>query len=315
MEPTFTPTFQDNQPNQGPTLADALSAIGQESFHAADLKGLSDLSRDQALELARSWPNFHEEVRIRVVQQLDDLAEESVEVSFGRALRVALDDASPAVRQLAINALWEDTSSDLRERLLSLVVDDESQDVRAAAAQGLARFADAALAYESDPSIQERIWSRLYELAQDESEPYIVRRRALESVAVFGRQPEVFRLIRDAYDADDPGFHAGALYAMGRTLDHRWLDILVRELESEDAEMRYEAARATGELGDVRAIPGLAAAAIDEDAEVRQEAIMALGRIGGNGAERVLRRLAEVASDTDQEAIADALGDALDELA
>jgi HEAT repeat protein len=102
---------------------------------------------------------------------------------------------------------------------------------------------------------------------------------------------------------------------MGKTLDDRWVDILLTELESEDAEMRYEAARALGEIGDVLALPGLAAAAIDEDAEVRQEAIMALGLIGGQGPERVLRRLAESANAADLQAIADALGEEADELA
>ena len=57
------------------------------------------------------------------------------------------------------------------------------------------------------------------------------------------------------------------------------------------------------------------AAAIDEDSEVRQEAIMALGLIGGQGPERILRRLAESATAADLQAIADALGEAADELA
>jgi HEAT repeat protein len=315
MEPTSTPTFQDSLPKPVPTLADALDSIGQGSPHVLALKGLSDLSRDQTAEFARHWIEFTEETRVRVVQQLEELAEDSVELTFGRALRVALDDPSPAVRQLAVDALWEDMSSDLGERLLDLVETDDSQDVRAAAAQGLAKFANAVQADDADPVLRNRIWTRLYETASDESQPYMVRRRALESVAVFGDQPEVEQLITDAYAADDAGYHAGALYAMGRTLDERWLDILIAELESDDAEMRYEAARALGEIGDVRALRGLSAAAIDEDAEVRQEAIMALGLIGGRGAEEILRRLAKSASPADLQAIADALGEAVDELA
>jgi HEAT repeat protein len=251
---------------------------------------------------------------MQVVLQLDELAEESVELTFGRALRIAIDDSSPAVRQLAIPTLWEDMSSDLRERLLEMIVTDDSQDVRAAAAQGLAKFANAFQADDADAVIRNQIWSRLYETAEDDAQPYIVRRRALESVAVFGSRPEVIQLITEAYGADDPGYHASALYAMGKTLDDRWVDILMNELESEDAEMRYEAARALGEIGDIRALPGLAEAAIDEDAEVRQEAIMALGLIGGQGPERILRRLAESANAADLQAIAEALGEAADEL-
>jgi HEAT repeat protein len=314
MEPTSTPTFQDTPRSEEPTLTDALNTIGQGLFHFHDLRGLSDLSRADANELARHWALFPEESRVRAVRIMDELAEETVALNFGRALRVALDDSSPAVRQLAIDALWEDQSSDLCDRLMQVLTSDESQDVRAAAAQGLARFAEEAVSEDRKSELAADLWNLLYHVAIDESEPFLVRRRALESVAVYGSRPEIVDLIRDAYDADDPGFHSAALYAMGRTQDNRWLDTLVEELDSEDAEMRYEAARATGEIGDARAIPGLAGAAIDEDSEVRQEAIIALGRIGGKAAERVLRRIAETASEADQEAIAEALGEATDEI-
>jgi hypothetical protein len=314
MEPTFTLTSLDTPPKDEPTLADALLTIGQGTFHLRELRGLSDLSRSDAAGLARSWPEIPEESRIRTVQLMDELAEETVELNFGRALRVALDDHSTAVRQLAIDALWEDYSVDLYQRFLSILSSDESQDVRAAAAQGLGRFADTAIVGELSSELADELWSALLALAENQSEPFVVRRRALESIAAFGSRPEVINLIRSAYDADDAGFHAAALYAMGRTVDPRWLEILIEELESEDAEMRYEAARATGELADVRAIPGLAKAAIDEDNEVRQEAIISLGRIGGKAAERALRTLAEDASETDQEAIAEALGEIVDEM-
>jgi HEAT repeat protein len=314
MEPTFTLTSLDTPPKDEPTLADALTTIGQGTFHLRELRGLSDLSRADVAVLARSWTEFPEEARIRTVQLMDELAEETVELNFGRVLRVALEDSSPAVRQLAIDALWEDDSIEFCQRLLSILSSEDSQDVRSAAAQGLARFADAAIVGELSSDLADKLWNALLVTAENESEPYVVRRRALESIAAFGSRPEVVDLIRNAYDADDAGFHAAALYAMGRTLDPRWLDILIEELESEDAEMRYEAARATGELGDVRAIPGLAKVAIDEDNEVRQEAIISLGRIGGKAAERELRRLAEDANETDQEAIAEALGEIVDEM-
>jgi HEAT repeat protein len=314
MEPTFTPTSLDTPPKDEPTLADALLTIGLGTFHLRDLRGLSDLSRADVTVLSRSWPEIPDEARIRAVQLMDELAEETVELNFGRALRVALDDPSPAVRQLAIDALWEDESVELYQRLLSILSSDESQDVRAAAAQGLGKFADAAIVGDLDSDLADELWYALLATAENESEPFVVRRRVLESIAAFGSRPEVIDLIRNAYDADDAGFHGAALYAMGRTVDPRWLDILIEELESDDAEMRYEAARATGELGDVRAIPGLAKAAIDEDNEVRQEAIISLGRIGGKAAERELRRLAEDASEVDQEAIAEALGEIIDEM-
>jgi HEAT repeat protein len=75
---------------------------------------------------------------------------------------------------------------------------------------------------------------------------------------------------------------------MGRNCDARWLSTLVRELKSDDAEMRYEAATACGSLGDEAAVPHLLPLFKDDDAEVQEAAVQALGQIGGQEAKRAL---------------------------
>jgi HEAT repeat protein len=311
MDQMPTPTSQEQPPNTDPTPADAIAAIGRGDFTSRDLTPLSDLRRADATALARVWPSFPEADRERVVRLLAELAESNVQYVFGRALRIALADTSPVIRQLAIAALWEDEGEDLISTLLDFVDSDPSQDVRSEAAQGLSRFADLAAEEEIESDLADRLRSTLLDVASDPDEPYIVRRRALESVAVFGDQPEIVELIREAYDADDAGLRAGALYAMGRTLDSGWLDAVVHEFGSPDAEMRYEAARAAGELADDHAVPGLVRLATDEDIEVRQTAIAALGKIGGTSSVNALRRLATRVAAADRDAVEDAIEEAL----
>src|SRR3954453_6225142 len=161
MEPTFTPMSQATQPKEQPTLVDALETIGQGAFHASLFRGLSDLDRSDLVEFERQWPNFPETSRIRAIQVMDELAEENVDLNFSRALRACLDDPSPAVRQLAIDALWEDESTELVDRFLSILDFDESQDVRAAAAQALGKFADQASIGDLPPELGERLWTTL----------------------------------------------------------------------------------------------------------------------------------------------------------
>jgi hypothetical protein len=311
MDPMPTPTFPEQPRNRDATPADAIAAIGRGDFAPRDLIPLSDLGRADAAAFGRAWPTFPDHVRERVVRQLIELAENNVQYVFGRALRVALNDASAVVRQLAVAGLWEDEGSDILPTLLDLLVADPSQDVRAEAAQGLQRFAELAASDELDPVSATRLRETLTAIAGDPEEPYIVRRRALESVAVMDRSPEIVALIRTAYDADDAGLRAGAVYAMGRSLDPGWLDAIVREFDSQDAEMRYEAARASGEIGDDRVIPGLTRIAREDDLEVRQAAIGALGSIGGVASINALRRLAQTARAADVEAIDEALDEAL----
>jgi HEAT repeat protein len=305
------PTSQARPRKDEGTVSDAISALQRADFHAQDLVPLSDMGRADVRTFASAWSSVPLEARISAIRQMAEMAEDRVELGFGRALRIALDDPSPIVRQLAIDALWEDEGTDLielhRERLRS----DDSLDVRAAAAQGLGRFAEQASLGQLDETASEQLLDDLLAFAGDGRAAHLVRRRALESVAAFGARPEIVDLIREAYEDDDPSLRAGALFAMGRSLDRRWLDLLLAELSSPDAEMRFEAARACGELGDASAVEGLVLCAQDRDADVRQAAIAALGRIASGSAVRSLRSLAETARPADRVAIEAALDEAM----
>lgn len=306
-----TPTSQEPPPKPESTPADALAAIGRGDFTTDELTPLADLGRADLATFRRAWPAFPVESRERAVRAFAEIAENDVRYQFGRALRVALDDPSAVIRQRAVAALWEDEGRDVLESLLDLAVRDPSQDVRAEAAQGLGRFADLAAAEELDDETTDRLRDALVSLVDDPDSPYIVRRRALESVSVFGADADIVDLIRTAYDSEDAGLKAAAVYSMGRSLDPGWLETLVYEFDSPDAEMRYEAARAAGEIGDHRVVLGLIELASDIDAEVRLAAIGSLGKVGGTAAVQALRRLAKVASQVDVEAIEEALDEAL----
>jgi HEAT repeat protein len=82
-------------------------------------------------------------------------------------------------------------------------------------------------------------------------------------------------------------------------------------MQSDDAEMRFEAATAAGSIGDDEAIPHLGELAGDEDAEVQEAAIGALGLIGGPQARSALHSIAAEYSDPRMlEAVTDALSEA-----
>jgi HEAT repeat protein len=97
---------------------------------------------------------------------------------------------------------------------------------------------------------------------------------------------------------------------MGRSCRERWLPTLIRELESDDPEMRYEAAMALGSMADRRATMRLAPLLHDEDQEVREAAIGALGQIGGREAKALLRQLLADPSPAVQAAAAAAVAEA-----
>jgi HEAT repeat protein len=288
-------------------LGEALGEIRAGDLSPRQLSRMSDLSRQDARELAAAWPTIPEETRADLVRRCDELSEERIDLNFGRVLRVAMEDPSAVVRQLAIGGLWEDESSDLLARLRALFDHDASPDVRAEAAAALGRFAGRGAAGSLDEATATGLREDLLRATGEDEPSYTVRRRAMESLGAFGNDPRVAASIADAYDSGDHGLQCSAVYAMGRSLDARWLPNILTELESPEPELRFEAARAAAALGSPDALPALLVAARDEDVEVRHAAIGAIGQIGGRGAARALERLAEEAGEADLELIEAAL--------
>jgi HEAT repeat protein len=320
MDTMPTPTYLEPLPDdddaadaaasaERPPLAETLAALAGGPVRPVDVANLSDLDRADGKTFRAAWRTFDEPTRAAIVRAMDELAEDRVELNFGRVLRVALDDPSPVVRQLAVAALWEDERSDVRDRLRRLLAADESEDVRAEAAKGLGRFAELA-AEGAIEDVDDGVRGDLLAAAVDPAEAYSVRRRALEAAGAFGADERVRAAIDDFYDSGDQGFRSSALFAMGKSCDGRWLGRLIDELESDEAELRFEAANACGVIGDPDAIPGLVRLADDEDAEVRHAAIDAIGRIGGQAAVRALQTIATNADPADAEEVEEALAEA-----
>ena len=85
---------------------------------------------------------------------------------------------------------------------------------------------------------------------------------------------------------------------------------MLKELKNSDAEIRYEAVTACGEIADEDIMQYLIPAANDEDIDVQLAVIQALGKIGGNEAKLYLQKHA----DEPNEALRDAIETALKEI-
>ncbi len=95
-------------------------------------------------------------------------------------------------------------------------------------------------------------------------------------------------VIAAAYAHEDAEMRASAVSAMGRSADKYWRDMATSELDSSDPRMRFEAARAVGELEVRNAVPRLIELLGDADREVQGAAVAALGQIGGKPARQAL---------------------------
>lgn len=297
---------QDNKPFSA-VLTDLFTG---ERVSIPLLYRLSDLTAAQMDELRARWPQADEERRRVVMRHLADLCEENFQVDFGPIFSFGLQDSSPAVRMAALDGLWDTEQTAYIGPITALMQTDENTEVRALAAATLGHYILLAEWGQLPRAATTRVVEALLAQYDAADTPHSVRRAVLESLGA-ATHPRVSSLIEDAYDSGDLGQQLSAVFAMGRSADHRWLPTVIDEMSSPLVEMRVEAARAAGGIGDSDALERLEELTTDEDLEVRLAAVHALGQIGGDIAQRILQRIGD---DPDAEELHDAVDEALEEM-
>jgi HEAT repeat protein len=281
-----------------------------ERLNTRYLYSLSSMTREQLAYFQEVLPRIRTERRRLVIKALVELTEVSFEVNFDPIFLVALGDDDSEVRATAIEGLWENEDQALIGPLVHLLRADEASGVRAAAAMALARFVLLGELEKIDRAPSMLAEEALLETLRSAEEDLEVRRRAVEAIAYSG-EAGVRQIIEAAYYDEDEKMQSSALFAMGRSADPYWRKLLVQELDNPNPELRFEAARACGELENGLAVSRLVQMSMsDPDREVQQAAVSALGRIG----DREAREALETFYESEDEVLSVAAAEALDEM-
>ena len=293
------------------SFKDILKQIAtEEELHTSHLYILSKMNQESLGVFQTEWPNIEIQRRRDIMQELVEISEVNFEVYFDPVFLLGLGDEDAEVRAAAINGLWENEAPALIGPLVHLLKTDTEAQVRATAASALGKYIYLRELEELDPDhalIAEQALLETIHLAAEDIE---VRRRAVEAIAYSG-EPGIIDIIENAYYDDDEKMQVSAIFAMGRNADKRWRPRVIDELDNPNNEIRFEAARACGELEAREAVSKLVfLIEEDPDLEVQEMAIWAIGRIGGPQARDAL----ESCLDSEVDAIALAAEEALDEL-
>jgi HEAT repeat protein len=282
----------------------------EERLITQHLYALSDMTHEQFERFRQVWPAIEPGRRRSVMRSLVELAEHSFEVNFDPIFLLALADEDSEVRAAAIDGLWENEDQALIGPLVHLLRTDESPAVRAAATIGLGRFVLLGELEEIDRAPAMLAEEALLETIRHAEEDLEVRRRAVEAIA-YSDEAGVREILEAAYYDEDEKMQASALFAMGRSADPYWSKLLLKELDNPNPEIRFEAARACGELEASSAVSRLARMAFDDpDREVQEAAVWALGHIGGREARQAL----EACYESDDEFLSQIAADVLDDM-
>jgi len=305
--------YDETLENQRPDIQTTVGALTQDPdgpISSTVFYGLANLSDDELAQLDAVWQSLDPAYRRKVMRRLVDVSEVNIELDYNTLGHYALDDNDPGVRDAAVELLFDDMSVGLMDRLIDMSQWDEAPRVRAAASIALGRFIQAGEFEELPERDASRAQDAMVTVWTNDNEDIEVRRRALEAISN-GTHEIVEEAIKDAYQSLEHSLQVSAIYAMGRSADQQWAPIVIRELDSDDDEKVFEAARAAGELELEDALAGLVRLANGVDREIAEVSIWSLGEIGGRDAMRaldVLGRRAEEAGDAElMEVIEDAV--------
>ncbi len=257
----------------------------------------SDIDEDDLGLLESLWPEVWVERRRGLLEDMESMAENDTLLNFDPVAVMCLEDADPVSRATAIRLLWQSQNEDLVPLLIKRLEQDRESIVRAAAATALGMFVYMGELEEIKASTYKQVLECLI-AAHLDSKDTLVCRRALESLG-YASHPEVPGFIDRAYESDDEEWLQSALFAMGRSYDHRYTDLVLRMFDHPDAVVRYEAVRAAGELEAEQArepLIDLLEEGTDDD-DIYFAAIWSLSKIGGEGVRELIEFALEDSED------------------
>ena len=300
--------FQEEQRSAFDSVIDTLSERAPADLNDDDFEDLSDLSRGAAARLIERWMDIPYPVRLALVREMVNRFETDIEHHYDRALVAALYDEEVEVKLGAFEGLTDTTEQMLLRYLLDHLRSEPVATVRAAGARVVAQFVLEAELEQLPKEQIDQLRDLVLGMAEEDPDSE-VRLQMLEAAGYFAKDPEVIDAIEQVWASGSHDSQVSALRAMGRQCDPRWLDVVLSQFQSDEPELRFEAARAAAFLGNQSIVPQLMTLTDDEDVEVQMAAIASLGAIGGETAINTLRALEQ----SESVAISDAAGAAVEE--
>jgi HEAT repeat protein len=232
------------------------------------------------------------------MEDLEQLTDDNTLLSFEPIFRRALVDDDEGVRFYATRAIEVFDTDDLIPFFLRVLEEEESIDLRAVTASVLGKYVYRGELDKISKDLQNRIEDRLLAVLEGDF-PLEIQRRALEAISYSSRE-EVREHILAAYHKDVDEWIASALFAMGRSYDLDFSDLVCDRLQHRSPKVRLEAVRACGELALEDAVP-MIMDLLNDLPDIREAAILALSQIGGEDAGPAIQELLEDEVSSDEE--------------
>ena len=293
-----------------PDFDEALAAIQEDTIEPRMLAGFSDMSRNDVRKLNTIWRTLPDDTRITIADHILALGQDDLLLDYQRFYRLLVDDSAAAVRQAGASGLAMYEDEDLIDPLVRMVTSDPDDGVRVVAAEALATFTTLGEFLELTDKMVKKLRTVLMGIINDTTASGPLRAAALAAAAVRSEDEEIQNAVEAFYHSGDAELRMGAIQAMGRSGNSRWLPLLDSAVRSTDSDVRQLVARSLAPF-EAEVVP-LLTMLVREDPEgpVRLEAIQSLGIVGGRKALESLQTLRDYVSDDEIEAIDIAMSEA-----
>ncbi|NQS91896.1 MAG: HEAT repeat domain-containing protein [Chloroflexi bacterium] len=259
---------------------------------------LSDISPENLAELKKIWTEIDLVRRRALLEDLEHLTDTNTLLSFESIFRLAIKDDDDQVRFFATRSIEVFDTDDLIPFFLSVLDEDVAIDLRAVTASVLGKYVYRGEVDKISKKIQEKIEDQLLRILEGDH-PLEIQRRSLEAISYSSRE-EVKDHILKAYKGDLEEWIASSLFAMGRSFDHDYSELVLGKLQDTSPKVRLEAVRASGELALEDAVLVILDLLSDLP-DIRAAAIWSLAQIGGDEAGPAIHDLLDEEVPPDEE--------------
>ncbi|MEE8357518.1 MAG: HEAT repeat domain-containing protein [Anaerolineales bacterium] len=249
---------------------------------------LSDINPENLSTLSDTWDDINIDRRRGLIEDLEQLTDTNNLLTFESVFRLAINDVDDQVRFFATRAIEIFDTDDLIPFFISVLEEEESDDVRAVTASVLGKYIFRGELDKVSLKIKEQIENTLFQILESD-QPSQIKRRSLEAISYSSRS-EVHEYILEAYKSDDEDWIASSIFAMGRSLDQQFSEMVISQLQHTSPKVRLEAVRASGDLVLEEAVPVIMDL-LDDLPEIRKAAIWTLSQIGGEDAGPAIHQL------------------------
>lgn len=286
---------------------------GKESLSVADLSVFSALTAENMNTLQKEWAKLSDERKEYLFEGLYLYTHEDMIPDFSEMGYFGLTDNNPKIRRFSLGLLVDCRKSTFLDKVIDMAKNDPDEDVRRSAIEILGQFV-IDLDLEELPKKEGKKAVKALEALKDDKSGKI-RLSVMESLA-FMDHPLVPAMIQSALSSDGDESVMSGLRAIQHSLNKRWVDDVIEQLDHPNTDVQVEAIKAAGLLQSKKAknpILRILTSFDELESDVLDAAILAISQIGGDQSREIIEELADVfEDDEDMQELFDEAKDNLD---